>query len=170
MSNNEQRTRTIFVEVLSELKGQLDGIEEKMKSLDPKIQDLSVKLMNNVKSKCSLQFEWLDKNSKKGSNGALEIDTTIPKAEAEKKLQELQSCTDKYDQGIRIFFNQINEQQYKTQNKNSQCLENCYTESSKLKDDEVKSCFKNCFIPTMEDMSSIFFKIDNKIGEINKSL
>jgi hypothetical protein len=167
---DEQRVRSLFGEVVNDLKQKLDGVENRMKSLDPKILNLSQKLMNYVKSKCKSQFEWLEKNSTASADGQMELNASVPQAEAEKRLQDLTSCTDKEDFGLRLFFNSINERQAKIQENTSSCLESCYNVSNRKSDNEVKDCFRECFNNTILDMDKIYTSCEDKITEINKRI
>jgi hypothetical protein len=170
MSGDEQRARNLFSEIVGEIRDKLEGIDQKMRALDPKIMDISKRLMTHVRSKCAEQFEWLEKNSSKTSDGQMELNSSIPPAEAEKRFQELSACTDKQDHGLRIFFNDMNDKQTKIQDATSNCMEKCYSESNQKPDQEVKDCFKGCFTTTLNDMNNLHFSIEEKLTETNKRI
>jgi hypothetical protein len=137
----------------------LDEVQEKHKKLEYKLSEAYKTVSGKVKSSCSEYIDWFEKNGK-----SLKEEDIAQDNELRNKLEQLEECVAKYDNGIskklRPFDSQFESIQEKGGKCNLECVKN-FSLAASTKDSV--DCFANCFESLANDSSRLYDVIIDRI-------
>ena len=156
---DKQKLAETIKTALDSKKSLLDEVQEKHKKLEYKLSEAYKTVSEKVKGACSEYIDWFEKNGKNLNEKLIAEDN-----EVRNKLEQLEECVAKYDNGIskklRPFDAQFESIQEKGGKCNLECVKN-FSSGASTKDSV--DCFANCFESLANDSNRLYDTILDRI-------
>jgi hypothetical protein len=164
-----QRLEKTFKEYLTENKGKFDKIDQVNKNIEKDLHQIRDKIYDNIRKKCNVQFEWLDRHAtvKFDDQGMLiHVNENPDGISADSILGELDVCASKNDYGLKKFFDSANTRKSYIIDENKRCVNKCAFRSEEKKVEEIKSCVDKCFSNSFENTHFLLNEVRDKLENV----
>ena len=100
--------------------------------------------------------EWFEKNANFNSLGKLSFSTKLKTEEITKMLKNYELCSQQNDLGTYKVYKELEETNKNIFDKEKKCFNVCESYNDNK---EIKQCFKNCILTSIDSMNQMFNKL-----------
>lgn len=154
---DKERLSGIIKEALEIRKPDLDKVGSKHSEMESRLSKAYSQVSQKVRDSCSQYINWFEANGSSLNQESLNDPKVVD------KLDELENCVSKYDNGISTKLRPFDSKFHAVQEIAGKCNIECIKLSSSSSRSESVDCFSNCFGKLASDSNRLYDDLLDRI-------